>query len=81
MWPFFVIRFNLRSYRSTSYLLTVAPIRIARAFNRSDATQAIALDIFKAFDGPCFCLTNVSLVEFLVRYLALFRLFSIVNGF
>ena len=31
-------------------LLTVASDRIARAFNRSGATRAVALDISKAFD-------------------------------
>ena len=31
-------------------LLTVASDRIARAFNRSEAPQAVALDISKAFD-------------------------------
>ena len=32
------------------FLLTVASDRIARPFNRSGATQAVALDISKAFD-------------------------------
>ena len=31
-------------------LLTVVSYRIARTFNRSKATQAVALDISKAFD-------------------------------
>ena len=31
-------------------LLTVASDRIARAFNRSGVTQAVALNISKAFD-------------------------------
>ena len=31
-------------------LLTVVSDRIARAFNRSGATRAVALDIFKTFD-------------------------------
>ena len=41
---------GFRSSRSTSDLLTVVPGRIARAFNRSGATRAVALDISKAFD-------------------------------
>ena len=36
--------------RSTADLLTVASDRITRAFNRSGATQSLALDISKAFD-------------------------------
>ena len=35
---------------STADLLTVLSDRIARAYNRSVATRAIALDIFKPFD-------------------------------
>ena len=38
-----------RSSRSTSDLLIVVSDRIARAFNRSGATRAVALDIYKAF--------------------------------
>ena len=36
--------------QSTAELLTVLPDRIARAFNRSGSTQAVVLDISKAFD-------------------------------
>ena len=43
-------QYGFRSSESTSDLLTVASDRIARAFNRSGATRAVALDIFKAFD-------------------------------
>ena len=41
---------GFRSSRSTADPLTVVSDRIARAFNRSGATQAVALDISKAFD-------------------------------
>ena len=41
---------GFRSSRSTADLLTVVSDRIARAFNRSGATQAVALDISKAFN-------------------------------
>ena len=44
------VQYGFRSCRSTTDLLTVASDRIARAFNRSDATRAEALDISKAFD-------------------------------
>ena len=43
-------QYGFRSSRSTADLLTIVPDRIARAFNRSGATRAVALDIFKAFD-------------------------------
>ena len=43
-------QFGFRSSRSTADLLTVVSDRIARAFNRSGATRAVALDISKAFD-------------------------------
>ena len=44
-------QYGFRSSRSTVDLLTVVSDRIARAFNRSGATRAVALDISKAFDG------------------------------
>ena len=43
-------QYGFRSSRSTADLLTVVCNRIARAFNRSGATPAVALDISKAFD-------------------------------
>ena len=42
--------YGFRSSRSTVDLLTVVSDRIARAFNKSGATQAVPLDISKAFD-------------------------------
>ena len=42
-------QYGSRSSRSTADLLTVVSDRIARAFNRSGATRAVALDISKAF--------------------------------
>ena len=42
--------YGFRSSRSTADLLTVVSDRIARAFNRSGATRAVALDISKASD-------------------------------
>ena len=41
---------GFRSSRSTADLLTVVSDRIARSFNRSGATPAVAIDISKAFD-------------------------------
>ena len=43
-------QYDFKSSRSTADLLTVVSDRIARAFNRSGATQAVALDISNAFD-------------------------------
>ena len=76
-------QYGFRSSRSTADLLTVVSDRIARAFNRSGAIRAVALDISKAFDRVWHAalFTNVSLMEFQVRYLALFLLFSVIGGF
>ena len=43
-------QYGFRSSRSTADLLTVASDGIARAFNKSGATRAVAFDISKAFD-------------------------------
>ena len=43
-------QYSFRSSRSTADLLTAVSHRIARAFNRSGATRAVALDISKTFD-------------------------------
>ena len=43
-------QYDFRSSQSTADRLTVVSHRIARAFNRSAATQSVALDISKAFD-------------------------------
>ena len=47
---FFDFQYGFRSSRSTADLLAAASDRIARAFNRSGATPAVALDKSKAFD-------------------------------
>ena len=43
-------QYGFRSSRSTADLLTVVSDRTEKAFNRSGATWAVALDISKAFD-------------------------------
>ena len=43
-------QYGFRSSRSTAYLLIGVSDRIAGAFNRSEATLAVALDISKAFN-------------------------------
>ena len=47
---FFDFQNSFRSPRSSTDLLTVISDSITRAFNRSGATQVVALDISKAFD-------------------------------
>ena len=46
---YFYFQYDFRSSGSTADLLTVVSDRIARALNRSGATQAVALGISKAF--------------------------------
>ena len=43
-------QYAFRSSKSTADLLTVVSDRIARAFNRSGATRAVAIDTSKPFD-------------------------------
>ena len=50
MLPFFRFTVRLKSSRSTADLLTDVSDRIATAFNRSEAIQAVALHISKACD-------------------------------
>ena len=71
-------QYGFRSSRSTADLLTVVSDRIARAFNRSGATRAVALDISKAFDRVWHAGLHM---EFQVRYLALFLLFLVIGSF
>ena len=76
-------QYGFRSSRSTADLFTVVCDRIARAFNSSGATRAVALDISKVFDRVWHAglLHNLSLMKFQVRYLALFLLFSVIDDF
>ena len=48
-------QYSFRSSQSTADLLTVVPDRTARAFNRSGATRAVALDISEAFNRVFWC--------------------------
>ena len=47
---FLIFQYSFRSSQLTADLQAVVSDRIARAFNRSGATRALALDISKAFD-------------------------------
>ena len=71
---------GFRSSPSTADLLTVVSDGITGAFNMSVDTRAVAIDISKALTefGMLLFFTNKSLMEFQVRYLALFLLFSVI---
>ena len=76
-------QYGFRSSRSTADFLTDVSDRIARAFNRSGATRAVALDTSKAFDR----VWHAGLLHKLKSYgisgqiLALFLLFSVIDDF
>ena len=75
---------GFRSSRSTADLLTVVSDRFAKAFNRSGAPPTLWHLIYPRFltgFGMLVYFTNLNLMEFQVRYLALFFLFSVTDGF
>ena len=77
------IWYGFRSFQSTEDLLTVAPNRSVRVFNKSGATRAVALNISKVFDRV-WCaglLHKLKSMEIQVRYLALLLLFSVIDAF
>ena len=77
------LHYRFRSSPSTADLLTVISNKIVGDFNRTVATLAVALDISKVFDWglACWSSSRLSLIEFQVRYLALFCLFWVIHGF
>ena len=77
----FLFQYGFRSSRSTADLLKVVSDIIARAFDRSGATRAVIYPkLSTRFDMPVF-FTNLSFMEFQVRYSFLFLLFSVIDGF
>ena len=79
---FLYFQYGFRSSRSTADLLTVVSDRIAGAFNRSGATRDVELDISKVTElGMLVFFINLGLMEFQVRYLVSFLLFSVIGGF
>ena len=70
---FYDFQYGFRSSRSTADFLTVVSDRIPRAFNRSGATRAVAIDIFKAFDRAW----QASLLQKLKSYILLL----VIDGF
>ena len=70
-------QYGFRSSRSTADLLTVVSDRIARAFNRCRTTQAVALDISKAFDR----VSHAGLFPKLKSYGISGQIFGLVSSF
>ena len=70
-------QYGFRSFRSAADLLTVLSDRIARAFNRSGDTRAVALDISKAFDR----VWHVGLLHKLKSYGISGQIFSLISSF
>ena len=69
--------YGFRSSRSTADLLTVVSNRIARAFNRSGATQAVPLEISKAFDR----VWHAGLLNKLKSYGISSQIFGLISSF
>ena len=70
-------QYGFRSSQSTEDLLTVVSDRIPRAFNRSGATQAIALDISKVFDR----VWHTGLLHKVRCYGRLGQIFGLISSF
>ena len=70
-------QYGFRSSQSTADLLTVAYDKIARTFNRSGATRAVALDISKAFDR----VWHVGLLHKLNSYGISGQIFGLISSF
>ena len=70
-------QYGFRSSQSTADLLTVVSDRIARAFNRSGATRAVALDISKAFDR----VWHAGLLHKLKSYGISGQIFGLISSF
>ena len=70
-------QYGFRSSRSTADLLTVVSDRIARAFNRSGATRAVALDMSKVFDR----VWHAGLLQKLKSYGISSQIFSLISSF
>ena len=70
-------QYGFRSSRSTADLLRVVSNIIARAFNRSRTTRAVALDISKAFDR----VWHANLLHKLKSYGISGQIFGIISPF
>ena len=70
-------QYDFKSSRSTADLLKVVSDRTARAFNRSGATRAVALDISKAFDRAW----HTGLLHKLKSYGISGQIFGLISSF
>ena len=70
-------QYGFRSSRSTADLLTVLLDRIVKAFNRSGALRAVALDISKAFDR----VWHAGLLHKLKSYGISGQIFGLISSF
>ena len=70
-------QYGFRTSRSIADLLTVISDRIARAFNRSGAIQAVALDISKTFDR----VWDAGLLHKLMCYGISGQIFAFISSF
>ena len=70
-------QYGFKSSQLTADLLTVVSDRIARAFNRSGATRAVALDISKAFDR----VWHAGLLHKLKSYGISGQIFGLISSF
>ena len=70
-------QYGFRSSRSTADLLTFVSDRIARTFNRSGATRAVAFDISKAFDR----VWHAGLLHKLKSYGISGQIFGLISSF
>ena len=70
-------QYGFRSSRATADLLTVVSNRIARSFNRSGGTRAVALDISKAFDR----VWHAGLLHKLKSYGVSCQIFGFISSF
>ena len=72
-----VDQYGFRSSRSTADFLTVVSDRIARVFDRSGATRAVALDISKVFDR----VWHAGLLHKLKSYGISGQIFGLISSF
>ena len=70
-------QYGFRSSRPTAHLVSVVSDRIARAFNKSGATQAVALKIPKAFD----IVWHAGLLHKLKSYGISGQIFDLISSF
>ena len=83
MWPVFLFHYGLRSSQATADLFTVVSDRTARTFNRSGATQTVALVMPKASDrvGHAGLIHKLKFYEISCQIFGLISSFSVLDSF